>query len=507
MDVREIIRGIKQAYKPDGGGMNMRSAYSLKNESGLTFIELLVMALVVSMILIAIPASFRSGTGIWDKGRRHNEMLQNALVGMEDLTRELRQAKDIRAISPSGASNGYIDFRYKDDIDGDGDKEYRYQKYEYNGTEDYLQYAWSSNEATDLSSNTHLLAGPVNSFTLTSYKGYSLDGEGNMVEQQATLPDEIDKIRSVRIKMITYDGEGKVNPIPLSARVYLRTWGQQFVTNNFAIFGDDGVDLGDQPLYIGFYVDPSNIGAKDGIYVGSHTTINGDVHHASGGEFTEGNQDVILNGEDYGADEYVLMPCVADFNDPQWWGEAAPPDSQGSVTVSQSEEISLYSGVYDDLDMANNSVLNLSAGTYRFSSITADNGVSLNIDASGGDVRVFVDGICVFGNAFQIIPIDGGGAENIYFETHYVQNYNVNPADDPAWAMGQNAFWLGTIYAPYGDINVTDGIISGQLLSGGSISVHGGDAGPIGAPINETMVDFVLSNHMDGYGYACFDEL
>lgn len=482
----------------------MRSAYSLKNESGFTFIELLVMTLVVSMILIAVPASFRSGTEIWEKGRRHDEMLQNAMVGMEDLTRELRQAKDIRAISSSGASNGYIDFRYKDDIDGDGDKEYKYQKYEYNGTEDYLQYAWSSNEATYLSSNLNPLAGPVSSLTFTAYKGYTVDDEGDMVEQQAALPDEIDKIRSVRIKMITYDAQGKVNPIPLSARIYLRTWGQRYATDNFAIFGDDGVDLGDQPLYIGFYVDPSNIGANAGIYMGNHTTVNGDIYHGFGGEFTEGNNDVMLNGHDYGTDEYVVMPCVTDFSDSQWWGEMAPPDSQGSITVSQNEEVSLYAGAYDDLNLANNSILNLSAGTYRFSSITAGNGVTLNIDASGGDVRVFVDGICVFGNALEITPIDGGGTENIYFETHYVQNYNVNPADDPAWSMGQNTFWLGTIYAPYGDIDIADGIISGQLLSGGSVSVHGGDAGPIGAPINETMVDFVLSNHMDVYGYDCF---
>jgi len=35
------------------------------------------------------------------------------------------------------------------------------------------------------------------------------------------------------------------------------------------------------------------------------------------------------------------------------------------------------------------------------------------MDASGGDIRVFVDGICVFDNAFEITSINGGGAENI----------------------------------------------------------------------------------------------
>ncbi len=83
--------------------------------------------------------------------------------------------------------------------------------------------------------------------------------------------------------------------------------------------------------------------------------------------------------------------------------------------------------------------------------------------------------------------------------------YEVNPADDPAWSLGGNAFWKGTVYAPFGDIDIVDGVIEGQILSGGSVEVHGGDPGPVdeGYEDGETYIDFVLSNHIEEFGYGC----
>ena len=350
-------------------GVIAQSASSLRNGRGMTLVELLVTALVVSMILLALPASFRGGTEAWEKGNRHSEVVQNALVGMEELTRELRQAKDIRAISPSGASNGYIDFRYKDDIGG-----YKYQKYEYNGTEDYLQYAWSGDEAVHLSSNLSPLAGPIDSLTFTAYKEYTLDEEGDIVEQQATLPDEIDQIRAVHIKMVTYDDQGKVNPVPLSARVYLRTWIRHTMSDQFAIFGDDGVELDDQPILIGsFPFQPSNVGANADIIVGQHNIINGALHHGAGGALIAQETDVYWQA-DYGYDEYILMPCVTDFGDSKWWDGTDPdyplwagadPDvDNGDLKLKNGETLTIAPGRYRAATFGNNATLKMSAGTY-----------------------------------------------------------------------------------------------------------------------------------------------
>ena len=104
------------------------------SESGFTLIEILLVLLILAMILIAAPATFRSGTQVWEKGDRHAEVLQNALIGMEEMTRDLRQASRVTDVSAPDASNGYIEFEYRDDTDGDGDVDYedghKYQLYQ-----------------------------------------------------------------------------------------------------------------------------------------------------------------------------------------------------------------------------------------------------------------------------------------------------------------------------------------------------------------------------------------
>ena len=72
--------------------------------------------------------------------------------------------------------------------------------------------------------------------------------------------------------------------------------------------------------------------------------------------------------------------------------------------------------------------------------------------------------------------------------------------------MGQNSVWYGTVYTPYGDIDVTDGLIYGQLLSGGSVDIHGGSPTKVGTLTGNTTVDFVLSDHIATYGSQCYTE-
>ena len=131
----------------------------------------------------------------------------------------------------------------------------------------------------------------------------------------------------------------------------------------------------------------------------------------------------------------------------------------------------------------------------------------MHFDVSGGDVRVFVDGIVDLGNTFDAsntltVDVEGGGAANIYGETHY----GLLEGEDelPAWAMGNNTIWHGGIYAPYGDISLTDGVIYGQLISAETVTIHGGSPTQIPG-IDTTEINFVLNNHMSTYGSECFD--
>jgi len=493
----------------------MQITSSLGNERGLSLVEVLVMVVLVSLILIAVPASFRSATQIWEKGNRHNEVMQNALTGMEELTRELRQAEKIIDVSQSFDPVGFIEFKYEDGM------VYKYHRYEYKvdaaDSLGYIQHAWAtgaSDATPNLASNLNPLAGPLSNLSFTCYKSPG---------QVATIPGELEYTREIHVKMITYDEFGKVNPIPLSSRVYLRAT-IPTIALDFAIFGNDGVGLGDHPLYIGYNTDPdpSNVGANADIEFGQHTTVYGEIHNGLSGSLNFNNNPNDANYDPDSCYSYpgaIMLPCRTDFRAEKWWGgtaqdETETPGNHDDVYVdnsSSSEDPPLDPGIYKDLILDNNAILNLTSGTYWFNSITGQNDVSIIMDVSGGDgeVRVFVDGQVIFGNSLDSTAIvgspQGGGAENIYFETHYGL---AEGEDEPAWIMGQNAIWNGCVYAPDGDIAVTDGIIKGQLLSGGSVVVHGGN--PAQAPeelnpLNATMVDYAPSSFLEinGYDYNC----
>jgi len=156
-------------------------------ESGFTLIELLVVLLILSVILISVPVAFKGNAQVWQKGDKHSEVLQNSLIGMEEITRKLKQAQYLT--NPSADYIEFIDkngaeMKFDQDVDG------------------YLQYGPLA--------TLERLAGPLNSLSFTYYEG---DG--------VTTTTEPDKIRSVVVKMNTVDDEGG-NNIFLSSRIYIR---------------------------------------------------------------------------------------------------------------------------------------------------------------------------------------------------------------------------------------------------------------------------------------------
>ena len=139
----------------------MRQGYDL-NERGVTLIELMVVAFLVAMIITVMPTSFRGGTQVWQKGDRHSEVVQNSLVAMEEMAREIKQADSIIAVSGSANTNGYIRLKYGDLTDEDDDSitdEDKYQEYEF-ATSDYLQHDYSYDPGGDPIAPEEL-AGPL----------------------------------------------------------------------------------------------------------------------------------------------------------------------------------------------------------------------------------------------------------------------------------------------------------------------------------------------------------
>ena len=498
----------------------MKRIHSM-NESGITLIELMAALVIMALILISFPAAFRGGTHVWQASDRHAEVLQNALIGMEQITRELRQAKNVISVSASSDTTGYIEFKYAEDTDYDGvDDVYKYQLYAAIGG--YLQYAWSHDGTVVLANSLDMIAGPVSSLTFTCYKFM----DGSYMEIDTTDSDDIASIRLVEIQMYTYDSERVVNPIPLSSHVYLRGSVERITggshppgpggtppetsgrADEYAIFGNYGVSLFGQPTYIGYY-GTANVGGNGNIEIGNQITVNGETHAGSYGKIIyTGQPEQPVLGPTYDFDEYIMLPCPTQFT---------PGELVKIPQAQKNNPLDLVPGSYEALIMKNNSTVNLmSSGVYYIESLTAknnngmiNNGV-LNIYLTTGDVDplsterdiyIYIMDFINIGNNFTINIIDGTAA-NVYWEVQHQQIAD----NDPAVSFKNNITWRGTVYAPFGDIDIIDGVLEGQFVSGRHISVHGGSPSSTvpEPPVNETMIDFVLSNYMRYYGkYDC----
>lgn len=155
---------------------------------GVTLIEVLVVLSMLGIIMMAMAPHLRSGHQAWEiVGDRHADVLQNARIGLDKMTREIMQAQSI-----SDVGSNYIEL-----VDSNGDD----LAFQINAQ--YLECG--------VPGSLEILAGPVNSLGLTYF-------EEDGVTETKTLGD----IRSVLIQLSIFDSAGKVNPVALSSRALVR---------------------------------------------------------------------------------------------------------------------------------------------------------------------------------------------------------------------------------------------------------------------------------------------
>jgi type II secretory pathway pseudopilin PulG len=486
-----------------GGRLIMRQGHGV-NERGVTLIELMVVAFLVAMIITVMPSSFRGGTQVWQKGDRHSEVVQNSLVAMEEMAREIKQADSIIAVSGSENTNGYIRLKYEDPIGEDGESvigEDKYQEYEF-ATSDYLQHDYSYDPDGDPIAPEEL-AGPLTSLTFTCYAADDttvLNEEGPLVNNEEEQ-DDADDIRSVLIQMYTHDSQGVVRDIPITDRVYI---GSLLPTrragDDFVIYGDLGVDFRQNIQVYGSDSGlPGNVGSgpMGTIYLGNNVNIEDGVILGNEDNLDFQNEDQITYGGVFEAD--IELPCQTDLT-------GFNPDDYEDVIAGNSETVPpegstdpfLTPGPYRDLIMGNSCTLYLGSGNYCFRSITTGNNLNIYIDLSdGGDVKVFVLGQVDIGTQldqdFTDVSVEGASAESVYWEIQYQSS----SPDDPAFIIGRGADWIGTIYCPFGHLGdpnnqITDTTINGALYSGGWVYVF-----------NNLVVNYVPSDYFMSLPYTC----
>ncbi len=86
----------------------------LPEDKGFTLVEVIFTISILALVLVAMTPFIRTVYMAWNLGDRKTEMQQNGRVGLEMMSRCLRQAKRITGIPASGSGN-FIRFRNTDD--------------------------------------------------------------------------------------------------------------------------------------------------------------------------------------------------------------------------------------------------------------------------------------------------------------------------------------------------------------------------------------------------------
>ena len=211
-----------------------------------------------------------------------------------------------------------------------------------------------------------------------------------------------------------------------------------------------------------------NIDAKGNITV-SGGTVTGQVTHPTGTTYT---------GPKPGGGDSIKAPNLPTL--PALPAITAFP-AAGTTNISSTTQIS--HGAYGNLSLGNNKTITFSdTGTYIFQSIKNSGNNSFVFDFKNratGNIKIYVYGDIDVDKVNSSI-INGGDASRIYTEMHGTgstctngnYSFNVNNGS----SKNSQSKWLGTVWAPYGAINIGSGSgncsYTGALYSAKNVNIQ-----------------------------------
>lgn len=213
-----------------------------------------------------------------------------------------------------------------------------------------------------------------------------------------------------------------------------------------------------------FGVINGNVAAGGNVNVGSVATINGNVVY--GGNLSTGFGSSI-NGTT------TQIPGITPFS-----GATVPAADKftaggPNVNVPIFGNVNLNPGSYGTLTFDGDTTLNLKAGDYYFTNITNNGGAfnNLNLDLTGGPIRIFVTGDVDLGGAFTTLV--NGMAANLADPTLASEVLLESLDNVSVRGFFTTTTFFGTIFTPDGDINTGfDSNIIGSLIAGGSVEAN-----------------------------------
>ena len=163
--------------------MKFRFRYTelIKQNSGLTMIELLIAFVIFGILVVAVTPVFKQGSDSWQDTKAEVELRQNLNSALQFMSREMRQAKEGNI--NTGAGNEIV--RYKYDYDYDTSGHHNFIKRVKSGSSYYLEFNGDPITAPELINITHAEveqdgSNPVYNITISGeYIGRNEANSGN----------------------------------------------------------------------------------------------------------------------------------------------------------------------------------------------------------------------------------------------------------------------------------------------------------------------------------------
>jgi hypothetical protein len=160
-------------------------------------------------------------------------------------------------------------------------------------------------------------------------------------------------------------------------------------------------------------------------------------------------RDAALGGQLFGNEAGVLGELLEEVAVPAQSLAPRPVSSSGTnLTVASGTTQPLGSGAYGHVVVRSNATLRLTqSGLYRFASLTFEPDATLDVLASADDVALAAAGNVVFGDRF-VMGVGGQSSPNVPGIFVYSNGSRIE--------LGHDAFIVGTLEAPDGNIELRD---------------------------------------------------
>jgi hypothetical protein len=192
-----------------------------------------------------------------------------------------------------------------------------------------------------------------------------------------------------------------------------------------------------------------DINADGTVKIGSGTDVYGNV--IATGNITVGSLAIVHGTKTPNGSPAVYTPFTL---------PSATNYTAGGANITKASGITtaLAAGTYGNLNLGLNNVLKLSAGNYYFDSLKLGSGTDIQFDLTNGDIFLYVIGDVTWGNGIDSFKVGGG---EVHTELH------------GKWAMGGAGNYYGTVFAPFGDIHISNGsVFEGALYSGAIVDLE-----------------------------------